>query len=54
MDVSIVIPGYNAEKTIGRTLEACLGQDYKGGFEVIFVDDGSNDGTAEQIKKWPV
>lgn len=52
--VSVVIPAFNAEKTIGKTLEACLSQDYAGQMEVIVVDDGSTDGTREIIGKYPV
>jgi glycosyltransferase involved in cell wall biosynthesis len=54
MEVSIVIPTFNAEKTIGKTLEACLRQDHKGQVEVIVVDDGSTDGTKEEVEKFPV
>lgn len=42
---SIIIPAYNAEKTLERCLQACLSQDYPD-FEVIVVDDGSSDATA--------
>ncbi len=52
--VSIIIPVYNAKKTISKTLKACLEQDYTGRREIIVVDDGSTDGTAEEIKKYPV
>jgi len=44
--VSVVIPAYNAEDTIGRVLRALTEQDYpKEMMEVIVVDDGSTDGT---------
>lgn len=44
--VSIVIPAYNAEGTIGRVLRALVEQDYpKELMEVVVVDDGSTDGT---------
>lgn len=52
--VSVIIPAYNAEKTIGKTLEACLNQDYTGRVEVVVVDDGSTDGTKEVVSKYPV
>jgi dolichyl-phosphate beta-glucosyltransferase len=46
--LSIVIPAYNEEKRIERTLDDVLrfleSQSYRG--EVIVVDDGSSDGTA--------
>jgi glycosyltransferase involved in cell wall biosynthesis len=52
--VSIVIPVYNGGKTIGETLRACLKQDFPRTYEVIVVDDGSNDNSAEIIKSFPV
>ena len=47
MKVSVVIPAYNAEKTIGEAVKHSLSQ-AKGSLEVevIVVDDGSTDGTA--------
>jgi glycosyltransferase involved in cell wall biosynthesis len=45
--VSVVIPAYNAEKTIGACLKALSEQDYGGAFEVVVVDDGSTDSTPE-------
>lgn len=41
---SIIIPAYNAQKTLPECLAACLAQDYPA-FEVIVVDDGSTDDT---------
>jgi glycosyltransferase involved in cell wall biosynthesis len=53
MRASIVIPAYNAEKTLGRVLEACLSQDYpKENLEVILVDDGSVDRSSEIAKSY--
>jgi len=42
--VSILIPAYNEEKNVLKALESALSQDYPD-FEVILVDDGSDDGT---------
>ena len=44
--ISIIIPAYNAEKTIGQCLKALLKQSYPAdSYEVIVVDDGSTDKT---------
>src|SRR5215467_8129249 len=44
--VSIVITAYNAEKTIGYTLDSAIAQTWQRK-EIIMVDDGSTDRTAE-------
>lgn len=50
--VSIIIPCFNEEEWIHRTILSCLNQDYPiDKFEVIVVDDRSTDGTVEQIEK---
>jgi len=49
--ISIIIPAYNAEKTIRACVNAALHQDASGiSMEVIVVDDGSTDATAEILK----
>ena len=40
--VSIIVPVYNAEKTLRRCIESILNQQYTD-FEVLLVDDGSQD-----------
>ena len=48
MRFSIVIPAYNAAATLPRALSALAAQDYPAErMEVIVVDDGSSDGTAD-------
>ncbi|MBB3310363.1 glycosyltransferase involved in cell wall biosynthesis [Rhizobium sp. BK196] len=44
--VTVVIPAYNAEKTLIDTLESVSNQTYER-LEIIVVDDGSQDGTYE-------
>lgn len=55
MKVSIIVPAYNAEATIKDCIEALLAQ--KGlseALEIIVVDDGSSDGTAEIVRGFPI
>ena len=40
-DVSVVIPHYNDEESLGRVVEAVRAQDYAGEVEIIVADDGS-------------
>ncbi|SFG93120.1 glycosyltransferase family 2 protein [Pedobacter insulae] len=42
--VSVIIPAYNASKTITQTLESVFAQDYSP-IEIIIVNDGSTDAT---------
>lgn len=50
--VSLVIPAFNEEKYIEKTLQAVLNQDYTD-FELIVVDNGSTDRTREIVGKFP-
>ncbi len=49
--VSVVIPAFNAERYLRETLESVLAQTYRD-FEVVVVDDGSSDGTAELVESF--
>lgn len=52
MKVSIIIPCYNAEKTIKESINSALGQNFpKKDFEVIVINDGSTDKTKEIIER---
>ena len=41
-EISIVIPIYNAEKTLRRCIDSAVNQTYRG-IEIILVDDGATD-----------
>lgn len=50
--VSIVIPVYNGGRFLRTALESVLAQDYQP-YEIIIVDDGSSDNTAEVARSVP-
>lgn len=53
--VSVIVPAYNAEKTIKMCIESLLNLDYpKNQYEIIIVDNNSKDKTKEIIQKYPV
>ncbi|MEJ2600504.1 MAG: glycosyltransferase family A protein [Anaerolineales bacterium] len=49
--VSVMMPAYNAEAYIDRAIESILGQSYPN-WELIIVNDGSNDRTVEKVSKF--
>ena len=49
--VSVVIPAYNLGSLVARAIESVLSQSRLAD-EIIVVDDGSSDDTAEHIKKY--
>ncbi len=53
LDLSIVVPSYNEEESVPELFDWILRvcTDNSISFEVIFVDDGSNDGTWDAVKK---
>ncbi len=50
--ISIIIPNYNGGATIGKCLEAAFASVYED-FEVIVVDDCSNDDSVDVIRQFP-
>lgn len=52
MEVSVIIPTYNKCSRLEITLETLYGQlDYRDNYEVIIIDDGSNEETFKKLKK---
>lgn len=49
--ISVVVPMYNAEQTIGQTVASALSQTYPA-VEVIVVDDGSSDASLEVARRF--
>ncbi|MGK7872356.1 MAG: glycosyltransferase [Xenococcaceae cyanobacterium] len=49
--ISVIIPAFNAEKTIRETTQSVLDQTFSD-FEVIVINDGSSDATAEIVSQF--
>jgi len=50
MELSVIIPVYNSEKTVRECVSSILNSDFDRDFEVVVVDDGSTDRSIEKIK----
>lgn len=50
--LSFLIPAYNCEDVIDEAVESALGQALDVDAEVVIVDDGSTDSTAERMHAW--
>ena len=49
--VSIILPTYNREKYLNRSIDSVLNQTYKN-WELVIIDDGSSDKTLSLIKSY--
>jgi glycosyltransferase involved in cell wall biosynthesis len=50
MEMSIVIPTYNRLPILRKCIEALEAQSYNFNYEIVVIDDGSDDGTIEWIE----
>src|SRR5579864_1647403 len=50
--LSIVIACRNEAETLPKQLDALAAQDWPGWWQVVVVDNGSTDGTAEVARRW--
>ncbi|HLO81838.1 MAG TPA: glycosyltransferase [Chitinophagaceae bacterium] len=51
MNLSVIIPAYNASLTIADTIDSLIAQT-SGSWEIVIVDDGSTDGTASVAHRY--
>ena len=49
--VSVIVPVYNGKRYLGEAIESVLAQTYRS-VEIIVVDDGSTDGSAQVAKRF--
>mgnify|MGYP001620160184 FL=1 len=49
--VTVIIPCYNRDKFVGKTIDSALSQTYPN-IEIIAVNDGSTDSTGEALKSY--
>lgn len=52
VEISVIVPVYNAAKYLNRCVNSLLAQQLQWEFELLFVDDGSNDGSLKILKVW--
>ena len=50
--VTLLIPAYNEEEGIRRTIESCLKIDYPGKTKILVVDDASKDNTVKVVEEY--
>jgi teichuronic acid biosynthesis glycosyltransferase TuaG len=53
MLISVIMPAYNMEKYIAQSIESVIAQTYNE-WELVVVDDGSNDNTSLIVKEYAV
>ena len=51
IDISIIMPAYNAQKYIKESIDSVLNQSFEN-FELIIINDGSKDNTEHIIKEY--
>ena len=54
MKLSVIIPAFRVAGTLRRCIESVVGQDVSFDYEIILIDDGSDDGTSEICDKLAV
>lgn len=52
MDLSIIVPVYNASKYIEKCIDSVVNQDTRYKYEVIVINDGSTDDTLTKLSKY--
>ena len=51
-ELTVVVPARNEERSLPAQLEALLGQQWSGSWEIVVADNGSTDGTADVVRRF--
>jgi len=51
--ISIILAAFNEEKVLAATLRSIVRTDYPGPIEILVIDDGSTDATADEAANFP-
>ncbi|MGN0631951.1 MAG: glycosyltransferase family 2 protein [Ruminococcus sp.] len=52
IDISVIVPAYNCQETIKNCLDSILNQTIENRIEIVVVNDGSTDGTAQILSEY--
>lgn len=52
VEISVIVPVYNAEKYLDRCISTLLAQQTKWEFEILLIDDGSKDNSLALLNEW--
>ena len=53
-DLSIIIPAYNSQDTVGACINSILNQETNFNYEIIIINDGSVDNTQNELERFSV
>lgn len=53
-DLSIIIPAYNSQDTVGACINSILNQETNFNYEIIIINDGSVDNTQNEVERFSV
>ena len=53
-EISVVVPCHNSIRTLDRCFDSLRGQSFNKPYEIIFVDDTSEDGTFGRLQSYRV
>ena len=54
MKIDVIVPARNEARLIADTLRSLQNQSYKGDYEILVVDNGSTDNTAEIARSFGI